>query len=143
MLTLKCIDCGNEFEAKRKDTQRCKPCKAKRRSLIVMISRQKRIPETEIGVGSGNSKGNQIGPNNHSWKTGIQGYRKLIDKKECAYCKSTKYLVIHHKDENRHNNNTDNLIVLCKSCHQKYHVKRNPINGKFVSRLQTNTEESN
>lgn len=143
MLTLKCKDCGVEFEAKRRDTERCENCKAKRRSLQVMLSRKKKHPEIELGVGSGKAKNNLPGPTNQSWKTGITGYRRLINKKECAYCKSTKHLLIHHKDENRHNNNTNNLIVLCKSCHQKYHVKRNPITGQYTNRLQTNTEESN
>ena len=67
-------------------------------------------------------------------KTGIndQTYRnahqtahsinKLILKKDkCEMCGSIKNLDIHHKDHNWKNNNLDNLICLCRSCHMKEH----------------------
>jgi len=134
MIYLNCIECNTTFEAKRKDTKYCKPCKKKRRSYQVMISRKKKHPEIELGVGSGNSKTNAAGPTNKAWKTGIQGYRKLIKKEKCNYCGSIKNLVVHHKDENRHNNELNNLQVLCKSCHQKYHVKRCSQTGQFLAK---------
>ena len=134
MIHLKCIECNATFEAKRKDTQYCKSCKKKRRSYQVMMSRKKKHPEIEIGVGSGNSKINTPGPTNKAWKTGIQAYRKLIKKDKCNYCGSIKNLVIHHIDENRHNNELNNLQVLCKSCHQKYHVKRCAHTGQFLAK---------
>lgn len=133
-MLLTCKDCNNQFEAKRKDTQRCPTCKKKERSKQVMLSRQKRNPNIELGVGSGRAKNNQAGPTNQSWKTGITGYRKLVVKKECAYCNSTKNLLIHHLDENRHNNELSNLVVLCKSCHQKHHCQRSPITGQYLAK---------
>ena len=133
-MQLICVDCKELFEARRKDTLRCVPCKKKHRSKQVMKSRKKRYPDIEVGVGSGNSSSNKPGPTNHSWKTGISGYRKLAKKEECAYCKSTRHLVIHHKDEDRHNNNLDNLIVLCKSCHQKHHVIRCSQTGQYLAK---------
>lgn len=130
--------CVTVFEAKRKDTLYCPTCKKKAASVRAMRSRKRKHPEIELGVGSGKSNSNAAGPTNPSWKTGIQGYRKLVTKERCAYCASVKFLLIHHLDGDRHNNEKSNLIVLCKSCHQKYHTKRGT-DGRFV-KLQTNTE---
>lgn len=49
---------------------------------------------------------------------------------------SPKYDV-HHKDENKQNNAIENLLVMTKSEHIRYHnkknrVKRNPANGRFI-----------
>ena len=60
------------------------------------------------------------------FKTGIRAYnRKLMLNKlpnYCEDCKSTKRkLCVHHKDNNRYNNNINNLRRLCFQCHAKYH----------------------
>lgn len=44
-------------------------------------------------------------------------------------------LQVHHKDENRKNNISNNLIVLCRSCHTKKHARdfkgvNNPMYGR-------------
>ena len=129
-----CIDCQQTFEATRKDTLRCTGCKKKRRSKQVMLSRKKYNPEIELGVGSGRAKNNLAGPTNQSWKTGITGYRRVITKDRCAKCNSTRHLLIHHLDEDRYNNVPENLEVLCKSCHQKYHVVRSPLTGQYLAK---------
>lgn len=36
-------------------------------------------------------------------------------------CGSRKYLVVHHKDEKRQDQDPSNLITLCSSCHRKEH----------------------
>jgi len=36
-------------------------------------------------------------------------------------------LGIHHLDENKKNNNLNNLIIVCKSCHSRIHIKK--LNG--------------
>lgn len=133
-MQLVCVDCKQTFEARRKDTQRCDICKRKHKSLIVMRSRQKKHPEIELGVGSGKAKNNLPGPTNQSWKTGIVGYHKLVEKKECAQCGRTEHLHIHHKDENRHNNKLENLVVLCAKCHRRLHSKRCPITGQYLAK---------
>ncbi len=62
--------------------------------------------------------------------------RMLIKKKCCELCNNINSLDIHHKDRNKLNNNTDNLQVLCRSCHTKEHRnnddwnKQNHINRK-------------
>lgn len=53
-------------------------------------------------------------------------YRRVIleisDSPYCEICgESDKKLCVHHIDEDIHNNNLDNLKVLCYSCHSKIH----------------------
>ena len=87
-----------------------------------MRSRKKKHPETQIGVGSG---GNQQGDKNPYWKGGNSIYRKtylsLSQGKECCTCGGTKHLVVHHKDGDRSNNNIENLMLVCRSCHSVIH----------------------
>ena len=66
------------------------------------------------------------GKKNPNWNGGTStdfylriARESLIQK--CSLCDSTKFLCVHHKDENRANNKLDNLIVVCKSCHAKIH----------------------
>lgn len=83
------------------------------------------------GVGSG---GNQLAENNPNYKNGIGDYseRGLSHyRRICNRCSSEENLLVHHIDEDRTNNNLSNLEVLCKSCHQKHHLKRDA-EGKFT-----------
>lgn len=49
--------------------------------------------------------------------------------RECGLCKNTEWLgepislELHHKDCNHHNNNLDNLDILCPNCHHLTHAK--------------------
>ena len=126
-MELICIDCLNQFKAKRKDTLRCPVCKKKHASYKTMLSRKKHHPEIEMGVGSGNSYKNK-----HR-ALGIQTYRRA-KKTKCEWCGSTNNLLVHHLDENRYNNNIDNLITLCKRCHQNLHTKRNMTTGRYEAK---------
>lgn len=47
-------------------------------------------------------------------------YQKYI-KSSCEICGATKDLEVHHKDKNHSNNNPNNLMTVCRSCHQKVH----------------------
>ena len=40
-------------------------------------------------------------------------------------CMNTDCLDVHHIDYNKQNNNPENLIILCKSCHMKTNVEKN------------------
>lgn len=60
------------------------------------------------------------GPDNPVWRGGIQTYRRH-KKSACERCASDKHLIVHHKDEDRYNNELDNLETLCKRCHQMHH----------------------
>lgn len=49
----------------------------------------------------------------------IEGSEKI-----CEICGSTKNIDVHHKDGNFSNNDPENLMLLCRSCHMKEHRKR-------------------
>ena len=76
----------------------------------------------------------KIGINEQTYRNAHQTAKtinKLILKKnKCDICGSTKSLDIHHKDHNWKNNNLDNLMCLCRSCHMKAHRSK-CINGNF------------
>jgi 5-methylcytosine-specific restriction endonuclease McrA len=51
------------------------------------------------------------------------------DNQECQLCYRTYnaksfQFVIHHIDKNPFNENSDNLILLCRSCHRRIHSKK-------------------
>lgn len=121
--------CNTKFEKEtRSFAYYCPECRKKKNVEKAMKSRKKRIPETQIGVGSG---GNQQGENNPCWKGGHSIYRKIYNNKRksktcCELCGSTKFTVVHHKDGDRKNCKPSNLIRVCRSCHSKLHdLKRN------------------
>ena len=129
-----CLSCPASFEAKTNHRQYCDTCKRKRRSQQAMLSRKKKNPEIELGVGSGKAKNNQPGKENHSYKTGITIYRRFVEKKECELCHSKTHLEIHHRDGDRHNNEESNLAVWCAKCHRRHHNKRCPITGQYLAK---------
>jgi len=56
-------------------------------------------------------------------KYGDNGFVVLErDNYSCQRCDSKKQIQIHHIDWNKENNELDNLILLCNSCHQKLHT---------------------
>jgi 5-methylcytosine-specific restriction endonuclease McrA len=61
------------------------------------------------------------GKNANSYKNGISLYRSYIKKEKCERCNSDKFLMVHHRDFYRTNNEIANLQVVCKSCHQVIH----------------------
>jgi hypothetical protein len=67
----------------------------------------------------------KIGYNNSSWSDTHTTARKIneliLHKEKCEKCGKTGKLDIHHIDENPNNNNLDNLMCLCRSCHMKTH----------------------
>ncbi len=42
-------------------------------------------------------------------------------KRACHFCGRKNHLCVHHRDKNPWNNEEDNLMVLCGSCHKKIH----------------------
>ncbi|MGF7145282.1 5-methylcytosine-specific restriction endonuclease McrA [Anaerotaenia torta] len=57
--------------------------------------------------------------------------------KKCNRCGSKEKLEVHHKDRDHHNNEIENLEVLCKTCHTKLHYgeyiqARDPVTGRFI-----------
>lgn len=61
---------------------------------------------------------------------GIQTYRRAR-KSACERCGTTERLLVHHKDEDRYNNELSNLETLCRRCHQiHHHCERNLPNAR-------------
>lgn len=67
------------------------------------------------------------------WKAKYSTVRKNMLRRDmikqcekCGYGKEPRILGIHHKDRNRHNNNADNLVILCPNCHSIEHMKHIP-----------------
>lgn len=65
----------------------------------------------------------KIGENNQTWSNSHTTARKIneliLHKNKCEKCGNDINLDIHHIDGNWKNNNLDNLMCLCRSCHTK------------------------
>jgi hypothetical protein len=94
---LNCVVCGKKF--------RTIPSKIKR----------------VCGIVCRNKYYKKCGKDHHSYKNGISLYRNHVKIEKCDNCDSTKFLLVHHIDFDRTNNDIKNLKVLCKSCHQTTH----------------------
>lgn len=58
------------------------------------------------------------------FKTGEGIYRNIAYKfleKKCAICNTLFDIHVHHRDNNRKNNDISNLLPLCNYCHMKIH----------------------
>ena len=53
-------------------------------------------------------------------------FLKRFRKKRCEQCSSERSLGVHHADEDRNNNQPENLVTLCATCHTLLHWQ----NGK-------------
>lgn len=69
------------------------------------------------------------GKQTHNWKGGAKSYRKhalqVHGKRcdRCGYARHPAILQVHHKDRDRQNNNIQNLIPLCPTCHEEVHYE--------------------
>jgi 7-carboxy-7-deazaguanine synthase len=65
------------------------------------------------------------GKNNGNYKNGLTKFFKSIIKEqnECTICGSTHILCVHHMDKDTTNNTKENLVVLCKHCHDILHQR--------------------
>ena len=73
------------------------------------------------------------------YKDGSTTYRtkafreaKTIACVRCGYCKYPEILQVHHKDRNRKHNNSENLEIVCPTCHQEEHFLT--FSGSFAKR---------
>lgn len=108
-----CVDCGKQVSRASNRQKRCSTCKQNHDNRT--CSEHYRRNYVKKGY-------DQSGENNNNWKGGIGTYRKILeDIKQCQKCSSAKFVVTHHIDGNRYNNSIDNLIRLCKRCHQIEH----------------------
>jgi len=76
--------------------------------------------------------GKQRGKDNPCYKHGKHEGRwcRRFRAIRCQKCNSMKRIAIHHIDGNNKNNNGDNLMTLCCSCHIKLHWRQGDYNKK-------------
>lgn len=68
-------------------------------------------------------------------------YLKVLERDgyKCVRCGFSDKIVVHHKDKNRNNNQMDNLITVCKSCHAFFHgmtLRFNKITIDLINELK-------
>lgn len=63
--------------------------------------------------------GQKYSPAHHSARRIL--YNIYGKERKCEICGSTTNVDVHHIDGNFSNNNIDNLMLLCRSCHMKAH----------------------
>jgi hypothetical protein len=69
--------------------------------------------------------------NSRHWKLYKEKYINIY-RKECAVCKSKVKLNFHHKTyENVGNESLDDVVILCRECHEKVHNEDIDINNIF------------
>jgi len=76
-----------------------------------------------------------------SKKRDVEKYINLAFKNYpaiCTKCHSYQDLEVHHKDDNRNNNDIANLQILCHNCHLKIHGIR-----ERESRVNSRTQKGN
>lgn len=83
-----------------------------------------------------------VGKNHANWKGGTYSYRDALRRagipEICAKCKNAdkRILVAHHRDRNRQNNSTSNLIWLCHNCHHLVHHYKSESEGYMAAVAQ-------
>jgi 5-methylcytosine-specific restriction endonuclease McrA len=78
--------------------------------------------------------GSPPGPLSPNWKGGIsRRFYRMYLKEKCERCGSGQFVLVHHIDEDRKNNQPSNLETLCKRCHQKHHETSRDSHGRYTS----------
>jgi hypothetical protein len=112
-----CVRCGKIFQPTGRCAKFCgdicRDVTNAERSLAKRLAF--RASPQWVGQGNRTPKGK-----NHPGYTGINNFPSF-KKDKCERCGSKKYLLVHHKDENRRNNKRSNAETLCKRCHQLHH----------------------
>lgn len=116
-----CLRCGNEYEVNIARLKTSKYCS-------ILCHNRSNAEKTDYKK-----------ENNPRWKGGIQCYREIgwnHFEKQCYDCKSKENLDIHHINSDRYDNRIENLIPLCRSCHQNRDGRKHQRDekGRFISR---------
>lgn len=127
-----CKRCGKEYTATGARQMVCAECclpfqREKALARYYAAKAAGKVQKQWDGVYKGY---NQKGKNNNAYKTGIGTYRATKGP-ACELCGATKNLLVHHKDHDRTNNRKENLMTVCKRCHQQHHCIRDKA-GRFT-----------
>ena len=78
----------------------------------------------------------ELRPSHYGSANGIYSYREKAFKEYehkcsvCGWCEDENILEVHHIDEDREHNDTENLIILCPTCHRKLTSHRYKLIGR-------------
>ena len=134
----KVCDCGETFYSTGPAGRYCPTCKELADERIRQNNRErqeKRRREAGCKIGRGAPKGDQHPNYKHGYyvaQTQSREYRESV--RYCERCGidtfnlSRWHWVMHHKDHDHSNHNTDNLELLCKRCHAIEHQVQNNAN---------------
>ena len=165
-----CELCGSKYLAKNKDTKFCSTnCSSKYHSIWVKQNQnginnpfygKKHTNETREHLSTVKKElfrnGTLVAPyknkkltdnptpkRDHLWKL-IRDSVLELDSNSCVLCKSTYKLEVHHiiPYRKQRNHSIDNLITLCKKCHNKLykkeHTMENILKDIIIKRSNTN-----
>ena len=128
-----CDTCGITFSPSGPRSIRCPDCNAKhKREYQKAFQMEWRAKNGDPTVGLGKGGSNKKGEENAQFKSGMGQFyriRKQLKKEinKCEHCGKDLSTAgrfewcVRHKDQNRSHNTRDNLILLCKACHQIEH----------------------
>lgn len=140
MLNRSCIECGAEYSPTGPAQRYCLKCAKK-----INVKNSKIQCKIYITMNPHKVKQWSDKTYNTVWFSGNRNYVLDRDNKECIVCKCTSKLIVHHIDKSGEigmkkvdrgnaNNNENNLITLCKSCHAKLHYQDEKYNiSKFIT----------
>lgn len=144
-IILRCLECGYKWEAnpgtvlyndKRGPNHHCPNCGNKHRVKVKCAWCGQEIERTQSQIEKnktgffycckehGNLHKNLLRYENGEWDNSSNYRLKAFNKYEhkcncCGWDEDERILEVHHIDENRDNNELDNLIILCPTCHRK------------------------
>lgn len=127
-----CNECGVEYTPTGTCSKYCPTCRPVITKQIQKEAAKRWATEKGYLNGKGSGSATGVGKANHMYSHGRCVFRRWAkERKEqvglCEHCgkdikNSTHYeWVGHHKDHNPNNNVIENLVLLCKRCHQIEH----------------------
>ena len=123
-----CVICGSPLPKGK--TKYCSPaCKRVRDTKAAF---NKRIEDGDPAAGVGKGGSTKTGEGNSQFVSGEGRFKRLrkemrLTINDCEWCgadlsEAGRYgWCVHHKDHIRSHNTRDNLVLLCKGCHQIEH----------------------
>lgn len=123
-----CLVCGVLYQPTGNCSKFCTTCQPKQQKKVQVSGQEAYRRRQGMDIG----RGGKLGERNQAYKHGQCTFRRWAkERKEsigvCDLCntdikEATHYnWVGHHKDHNRMNNTIENLMLLCKKCHQIEH----------------------
>lgn len=123
LISKKCGSCCKKDKKFTEQTKQKMSKKAKGRKLTEEIKRKMSLSRGGTGIPYENTEYGS------EFDSSLKEQIRFRDNYKCKICgcsqlENGKQLDVHHIDYNKKNNNINNLIALCKSCHMKTNANR-------------------